>query len=106
MEERREHAKLGAHGHAAVGAVLLKHGAIVDLEDSSGRTPLHYAANGDFPKMAKRLMQHHAQVNYEDCEGWTPLHWAAKKDSCDLGAVLLEGGADINKAMNLSHKPI
>ena len=66
----------------------------MDLEDADGRTPLHYAANGNFVKVARLFLQHHAQVNYEDCEGWTPLHWAAKKDFCDLGAVLLEGGAD------------
>ena len=37
----------------------------MDVEDKSGKTALHYAANGDHIKMARLLLKHGAQVNYE-----------------------------------------
>jgi ankyrin repeat protein len=56
---------------------VLGAGADVNAEDLDEQTPLHRAALGNAPEVAKVLLAHGAQVNARDNDGWTPLHLAA-----------------------------
>eukprot|EP01064_Diplonema_japonicum_P025289 TRINITY_DN3646_c0_g2_i7.p1 TRINITY_DN3646_c0_g2~~TRINITY_DN3646_c0_g2_i7.p1 ORF type:complete len:269 (+),score=56.06 TRINITY_DN3646_c0_g2_i7:1943-2749(+) len=57
-------------GAPKVAAILLSNGAEVDLRDSEGRTPLHYAQG---PRMAKILLEAGADITARDNVGNLPL---------------------------------
>lgn len=61
-----------------------------------GRTPLHYAAQGEAPELVAALVKAGAKPNAPDKRGgWTPLHlaaWFSKKPA--VAAALLAAGAD------------
>lgn len=63
--------------------VLLKHPRFhrsdIELTDTDGRTPLHYAAFFGRHSAASVLLRHQANVNAEDVRGQTPLHHTYKR---------------------------
>ncbi|KAL9041181.1 MAG: hypothetical protein Q9214_004199, partial [Letrouitia sp. 1 TL-2023] len=71
-------------------------GSYVNVSDSLGRTPLHWAAaRGDIEKL-KTLLQWGAKTNVSDNEATTPLHWAASNGTVECVLALLESGAEVN----------
>lgn len=48
------------------------------VEDETGKTALHYAANYDLDDVVEVLLKNEANVNAVDNELNTPLHYAAK----------------------------
>ncbi|XP_073012308.1 acyl-CoA-binding domain-containing protein 1-like [Typha latifolia] len=61
------------------GNDLLKHisnGVSVNLRDSEGRTPLHWAVDRGHLNAVEILLNEYADVNAKDNEGQTPLHYA------------------------------
>lgn len=65
---------------------------------SGGITPLHFAALGGHPEIARVLVANGADPNVADISGFTPLHLAAWGGSREAAAVLLEKGAKIDAA--------
>lgn len=86
--------------------VLINNGADVNIEDISGKTPLHYCAiydlrdmdnelyrEGKLLEFAKKLILSGAKVNKTDNEGKTPLHYVRNRRMTEL---LILYNADLN----------
>lgn len=70
--------------------------ADVNLPDSKGQTPLHWAARGE-TNLAATLINFGADVNASDVLGRTPLHMAVVNGSDVVARVLIEHGANAKK---------
>ena len=75
---------------------LLASGCDVNTFDSIGRTPLHYAVEGEHYDVAKLLIESGAAVNahHEDSVGNTPLGEVAGRCSLRIAKLLVDSGAD------------
>lgn len=69
-------------------------GVSVDLKDSEGRTPLHWAVDRGHINMTEMLVSRNADVNAKDNEGQTPLHYAATCEREDIAKYLVKHSAD------------
>ena len=82
---------------------LLDAGADVNAQhETSGETPLHWAAFGgnDCSAVAELLLASGAEVDKADVDGCPPLGIAADMGNTKVCSVLLGAGADINKIIN------
>lgn len=75
---------------------LLERGVDPNARDSSGKTPLHWAAYVGSYHIAKMLLDYGADPNAKDWGGQTPLHLAVNRGHVDIVELLLERGADPN----------
>ncbi|KAK3279073.1 hypothetical protein CYMTET_13009 [Cymbomonas tetramitiformis] len=73
--------------------LLLKAGAMPDVQDNSGVTPLHCANNTEG---AKLLLAAGAEINCQDNHGRTPLHKTATSGDARLATVLVKAGAELD----------
>ena len=89
--------------HRAAGAgdipemeKLAAAGFDVNMFDDTGRTPLHFAVEGEHYRAAEWLLMHGADVNSHDENmiGETPLCFAVQRDYPELVELLLRHGAD------------
>ncbi len=83
---------------------LLMHGALADLTNSTGDTPLHIACERGHHATTKVLLLHKAALNirnnhYKD----TPLHTACRHGHCALVARLLKHKADTTVVDRVGH---
>ena len=62
-----------------------------------GRTPLHWAAEKGYLKIAKYLIHKGATINAADNEGETPLHDAVQWGKKQIVELLISKKANINK---------
>jgi ankyrin repeat protein len=100
-------------GDVAAMKVLLAHGALVDLPQVSGATPLMVAVGAganaidtrgkfrteiDALAAAQVLLESGADVNARDARGRTALHSAAALGYTDVAKFLVEHGADLKAA--------
>lgn len=81
--------------------LLADMGADLDIENHTGRTPLHvlaFAASNRYVKvrMAQALVAMGAKVDYQDDRGFTPLHLGVMRQDYDFIEFLLKSGADPN----------
>lgn len=60
-----------------------------DSLDSSGRTPLHWAAYKNFGDTCRLLLFLGSDIERRDVEGCTPLHWAAVKGNFETARQVL-----------------
>ncbi|XVE58338.1 hypothetical protein DITRI_Ditri04bG0162100 [Diplodiscus trichospermus] len=99
-EESGDELKMDAiHAFAREGELdnLLKcieSGVSVNLLDSEGRTPLHWAVDRGHLKIAEALVSRNAEVNAKDNEGQTPLHYAVVCEREDIAEYLVKQNAD------------
>ncbi|XP_026377387.1 acyl-CoA-binding domain-containing protein 1-like isoform X2 [Papaver somniferum] len=99
-EESENELKMEAiHTSAREGELdnLVKHiesGISVNLKDSEGRSPLHWAVDRGHLDMVELLLSKNADVNAQDNEGQTPLHYAAMCDREAIAEVLVKQNAD------------
>jgi ankyrin repeat protein len=93
-----------AYGHRNVVALLLVHGASLDVRSRGfEQTPLHLAAERGNTNVAKLLLDRGANVDPRDFAGVTPLAWAALRGHKNTVALLLARGALV-RAMNRNGK--
>ncbi|PIA48889.1 hypothetical protein AQUCO_01300054v1 [Aquilegia coerulea] len=110
-EDSHSETKLEAiHEFAREGEIdnLHKHigdGESVNLKDSEGRTPLHWAVDRGHSDIVELLLSKNADVNAKDNEGQTPLHYAAVCDREDIAEILVKGNADRDVKDNEGNSP-
>ncbi|KAL9250221.1 Acyl-CoA-binding domain-containing protein [Drosera capensis] len=71
-------------------------GVSVNIKDSAGRTPLHWAVDRGNFSAVELLISKHADVNMKDDEGQTPLHYAVVCDWVTIAEFLVKHNADVN----------
>ncbi|CBQ72642.1 conserved hypothetical protein [Sporisorium reilianum SRZ2] len=77
--------------------LITEAGAIVEMEDREGETPLHKAAMAGKLSVTSVLLSHGADANAKDTDGWTALHNACSRGYLDLVRLLIDrGGAHID----------
>ncbi|GAB4858526.1 Acyl-CoA-binding domain-containing protein 1 [Ancistrocladus abbreviatus] len=89
------------HAFAREGDVenLLKcieNGVSVNIKDSEGRTPLHWAVDRGHLSVIELLITRKADVNIKDNDGQTPLHYAVVCDRESIAEYLVKHSADAN----------
>ncbi|KAJ8554278.1 hypothetical protein K7X08_024956 [Anisodus acutangulus] len=73
----------------------IESGVPVNVKDSEGRAPLHWAVDRGHLSIAKLLLSRNADVNAKDLEGQTALHYAAVCERGDIAEFLVKHGADV-----------
>jgi ankyrin repeat protein len=94
--------------------VLMDHGAIVDVQNKQGRTPLHvlvrdsYVATNfkNIEDIARLLLERGANANARDKDNATPLHLTSAGFALPLAPVLLDCGANASAKDNLGRAPL
>eukprot|EP00961_Rhodomonas_salina_P036484 490195-Rhodomonas_salina.1 len=84
-------------GHTQVIALLIESGAVVDMVNSEGKTPLIKAAELGYVDACKVLIDGGADINRGD-PGYTSLMWATQYNRIAVVKFLIERGADVNAA--------
>jgi len=77
--------------HLEVVQLLLKYGANINAQDSSGRTPLHWASSGGNQKTARRLLERGANVHARNGEENTPFQVVSAEKHQDTDLLLQYG---------------
>ena len=86
-------------GHTETVAVLLDHGADVNVIDNYSDTPLANAAYNEHLDTLRLLLKYGADPDVVNVNSdLTPMSIAIAYDRFNVVAILLEGGADPNKA--------
>ncbi|KHN23346.1 Acyl-CoA-binding domain-containing protein 1 [Glycine soja] len=98
------------HGFAREGdmANLLKcieNGVSMNLKDSEGRTPLHWAVDRGHLNVTELLVGKNADVNAKDNDGQTPLHYAVTCEREAIAEYLVKHNADIYSKDNDGSSP-
>ncbi len=92
---------------AAMVSLLLSNGFAIDAKDSTGATPLLYAAYSGDCKLVKILLNHRADPNVQDSDyGDTPLIQAVAANRQSCVTLLLAHHADINHANKSGLTPL
>ncbi|KAI4307078.1 hypothetical protein L6164_030307 [Bauhinia variegata] len=110
-EESSKDLKIDAvHGFAREGDVanLLKsieNGVSVNLKDSEGRTPLHWAVDRGHLNVTELLVSKNANVDAQDNDGQTPLHYAAVCGRETIAEYLVKHKADTGIKDNDGNTP-
>jgi len=68
----------------------------VNITDSQGRTPLHYAAENKDARLAAFLVSLGANTNAKDNTGQTPLGISVEKNDTEIARILVNAKADIH----------
>ncbi|KAI9346808.1 ankyrin repeat-containing domain protein [Zopfochytrium polystomum] len=77
-------------------AVLLDHGADINIRDSKGESPLITAVSENSGDCARLLLERGADVTIASDSGETALHAACRNAHAEMAALLLDRGADVN----------
>lgn len=77
------------------------HKSLLNVQDATFRTPLHWAAETANDNALDALLLHHADTSIRDCFGDTPLMKAVKKGSMNCVKKLLVARADPTVTNNL-----
>ncbi|KAL5736935.1 hypothetical protein ACOSQ2_031723 [Xanthoceras sorbifolium] len=111
-EESGNELKMEAiHAFAREGEAnnLLKcidNGVSVNLRDSEGRTPLHWAVDRGHFHITEVLLSRKADVNAKDNEGQTSLHYAVVCEREALAKFLVKQNADLDSKDNDGKSPL
>ncbi|KAJ0966727.1 hypothetical protein J5N97_023644 [Dioscorea zingiberensis] len=74
----------------------IENGVSINLRDSEGRTPLHWAVDRGHFDVVEILLRRNADVNAKDNEGQTPLHYAVVCEHEAIAKLLVEHNADVD----------
>ncbi|KAL7146112.1 hypothetical protein ABFS83_06G019300 [Erythranthe nasuta] len=83
----------------------IESGVPINLKDSEGRTPLHWAVDRGHLNVTALLLEKNADVNAKDDEGQTALHYAALCERNAIAELLVKQGADIEIKDNEGNAP-
>ncbi|KAK2766263.1 hypothetical protein FQN54_007780 [Arachnomyces sp. PD_36] len=88
------------HRRSDIACTLLENGALANVSNCRGYTPLHYVVRdytGPTTQIIKALVAKGADVNARTEDGSMPIHIAARRDrNHHIVKLLLEYGADVN----------
>ncbi|XP_042238641.1 ankyrin repeat and KH domain-containing protein 1-like [Homarus americanus] len=90
----------GAHnGDLTIVLDLLAAGALTNLPDNDGDTPLIQSAGGygERAEVTRQLLKYGAQVDHHNNLGWTALMWATRKGHLEVVKLMLAAKADPDK---------
>eukprot|EP00937_MAST-01D_sp_MAST-1D-sp2_P001702 g1702.t1 len=96
-------------GHAAVVALLLRHGAVPNLQDGDGDTALHNAKTaGVVQELLNPQLDRTRRVNPElpNLDGQSALHRACHRGDIHVVATLIEFGASVRSADDKGQTPL
>ena len=82
-------------GQVDIVEKLIQDGDDVNVADSDGWFPIHWASFYRNLELCKVLINAGANVNSINSEGWTPLHFAVVELDFDLFDFLIDSGADV-----------
>ncbi|GFP94771.1 acyl-coa-binding domain-containing protein 1 [Phtheirospermum japonicum] len=74
----------------------IESGVPLNLKDSEGHTPLHWAVDRGHLNVTTLLLDKNADVNAKDNDGQTALHYAAVCERTEIVELLVKHGADID----------
>ncbi|KAM6937846.1 uncharacterized protein ankrd27 [Xenentodon cancila] len=86
------------HGRSALAALLIRHGASVNVRTNQSATPLHLACQNSHAPVARLLLECNAKVNKKDHYGNTALILACLRGNLETVTMLLENNAVVNVA--------
>ncbi|HVG90054.1 MAG TPA: ankyrin repeat domain-containing protein [Alphaproteobacteria bacterium] len=78
---------------AKVRQLLASDTTLANAKGAHNKTPLHWAAEKNYPELAELLVTAGADINAEVSWGMTPLQWAANMGSREVAEILLAHGA-------------
>ena len=99
-------------GHVKVAELLLKHGAVIDVREATGKTMLLVAISGldvddILSDIVEFLLTHGADVNAQDDTFTSSLHLAEDYNfTRPIVTILLKHGADVNSQDNNGKTPL
>lgn len=83
-----------------VQELLDKEPNLINIMDSEGLLPIHWAADRGHLKIIEQLIKKGASINSQDEDGQTPLHYAASCGHLDVVKYLISIGAESIKDNN------
>ncbi|XP_036962869.1 ankyrin repeat domain-containing protein 27 isoform X1 [Acanthopagrus latus] len=86
------------HGHSALAALLIRHGANVNARTNQSATPLHLATQNSHIQVVRFLLECNAKLNKKDHYGNTPLIHACLCGNVETATTLLQSNALVNIA--------
>ena len=95
------------YGHCGVLEELVRYGAKVNITDTEGDTPLHYASRADKPQSVKILLESGGAnpTMRNEGSGWVPLHEAARAGHIECVTAILEFQAPTRPRTNKNETP-
>ena len=94
------------HRHFRIANLLYRHGAVVDIRDVLGRTPLYCASIDGLVDMMRWLLNHGADANAPRYDGQTPLQTAATSRMLEAVQLLLDHKAYVNSRDDVGKTPL
>ena len=86
--------------------LLLRHGASVNVKNSSGSTPLHLSVKKNYERLGRLFLERKEYVNTWDRNGYTPLHQAVIRGNENLVRLFLERNARVNTQDRNGYTPL
>lgn len=86
------------HGHSSLVALLIRHGANVNVRTNQNATPLHLASQNNHVQVVSFLLECNAKLNKKDQYGNTPLIHACLCGNLETASILLQSNALVNVA--------
>ncbi|XP_060933096.1 ankyrin repeat domain-containing protein 27 [Limanda limanda] len=86
------------HGHSALAAQLIRHGANVNARTNQNATPLHLATQNSHVQVVRFLLECNAKLNKKDHYGNTSLILACLCGNLETVTTLLQSNALVNVA--------
>mmetsp|Transcript_13606 Transcript_13606/g.31568 ORF Transcript_13606/g.31568 Transcript_13606/m.31568 type:complete len:270 (+) Transcript_13606:241-1050(+) len=80
--------------------------AVIDEQDCTGWTPLHWAASRGRDDVVKLLVERNANVHLVTADNWSAMHDAARKGSEPVCRMLRDASADVKIRTSNGNTPL